>query len=118
MVGQSAARAEKLVGMLEAEGVSASLFHVSGEPTIELVSEGVAQARAEGCELVIGLGGGSALDAGKAIAALLTNPGDVYDYLEVVGKDRIVLGRLRPEQPVKFPEVGGVEFRQVKPHRE
>ncbi len=85
VVGKSAARAEKLLEALRAEGMSVSVFHVSGEPTIETVTAGVAQARAEGCELVIGLGGGSALDAGKAIAALLTNPGDIYDYLEVVG---------------------------------
>ena len=85
VLGKSAARAEKLLEALQAEGMSVSVFHVSGEPTIETVTAGVAQARAEGCELVIGLGGGSALDAGKAIAALLTNPGDIYDYLEVVG---------------------------------
>jgi alcohol dehydrogenase class IV len=36
--------------------------------------------------MVIGLGGGSVLDTGKAIAALVTNPGDVLDYLEVIGK--------------------------------
>ena len=37
---------------------------------------------------MIGIGGGSAIDAGKAIAALLTNPGDLLDYLEVVGQGR------------------------------
>ena len=38
------------------------------------------------CDMVIGLGGGSVLDTGKAIAALVTNPGDIFDYLEVIGK--------------------------------
>jgi alcohol dehydrogenase class IV len=43
--------------------------------------------------MVIGLGGGSVLDAGKAIAALLTNSGDLFDYLEVIGRG----------QPLKEP---------------
>jgi alcohol dehydrogenase class IV len=59
-------------------------FQVHGEPTIEVVREGVITAH--DCDLVIGLGGGSVLDTGKAIAALVTNPGDIYDYLEVIGK--------------------------------
>src|SRR5688572_17077826 len=59
-------------------------FRVHGEPTVEVVREGLKAAR--DCDMVIGLGGGSVLDAGKAIAALVANPGDVFDYLEVVGK--------------------------------
>lgn len=61
-------------------------FVVDGEPTVELVARGVATARGEGCDMVIACGGGSAIDAGKAIAGLLTNPGDILDYLEVVGR--------------------------------
>ncbi len=96
VLGKSVARAERLLEQLQAEGVNVSLFHVSGEPTIEAVTAGVAQARADGCDLVIGLGGGSALDAGKAIAALLTNPGDIYDYLEVVGHGKALVNASAP----------------------
>jgi alcohol dehydrogenase class IV len=59
-------------------------FEVHGEPTIEEVREGTETAR--GCDAIIGLGGGSALDTGKAIAALVNNPGDLFEYLEVIGK--------------------------------
>ena len=61
-------------------------FIMEGEPTVELVASGVAAARRAGCDMVIACGGGSAIDAGKAIAGLLTNPGDILDYLEVVGR--------------------------------
>ncbi len=86
VVGKSAGRAQGLLEQLKAEGVAARIHHVPGEPTVDMVVAGLEQARATGCELVIGLGGGSALDVGKAIAALLTNPGGIYDYLEVVGR--------------------------------
>lgn len=59
---------------------------VAGEPTIETVRRGVALAREEGCDVVVAIGGGSAIDAGKALAALLTNPGDPLEYLEVIGR--------------------------------
>jgi alcohol dehydrogenase class IV len=49
------------------------------------VDQGVALARTEHCDLVISFGGGSALDAGKAIAAMLTNEGELLDYLEIIG---------------------------------
>ncbi|MGQ9787550.1 MAG: iron-containing alcohol dehydrogenase, partial [Anaerolineae bacterium] len=54
------------------------------------VLQGVQCAQDAGCDLVIGIGGGSAIDAGKAIAALLTNPGDLFEYLEVIGHGRAI----------------------------
>ena len=78
--------ATALAAQLQAADVGVERFVVAGEPDVALVEAGVAQARALPAEVVVGLGGGSALDAGKAIAALAANPGDVYDYLEVVGR--------------------------------
>ncbi len=66
--------------------LAAPSFPVAGEPTIALVREGANAFRAAGCDLVIAVGGGSAIDAGKAIAAAAANPGDLLDYLEVIGK--------------------------------
>jgi alcohol dehydrogenase class IV len=54
------------------------------------------QARGEQCDVVIALGGGSVIDAGKAIAALLTNPGELMDYLEVVGKGNAIQNPAAP----------------------
>ncbi len=77
--------------MLEGSGVAWTTFAVQGEPSVQDALAGVAAVRAAGCDLVISCGGGSALDAGKAIAALATNPGDVYDYLEVIGRAQPLL---------------------------
>ena len=71
---------------LSAAGLAYATFPTPGEPTIELVRAGVERAREHRADLVVAIGGGSAIDAGKAIAALATNPGDALDYLEVVGK--------------------------------
>ena len=74
-------RVREILGTL---GIPSTEFQVHGEPTIDVVREGIKAA--QDCDMVIGLGGGSVLDAGKAIAALVTNPGEVFDYLEVIGK--------------------------------
>jgi alcohol dehydrogenase class IV len=79
---------QRLSSLLQEQGVETVYFAVHGEPTTGLVREGVGLARLRACDLVIGFGGGSCLDAGKAIAALAANEGDVYDYLEVIGKGK------------------------------
>jgi len=84
--GVSLEQCQGLRERLEAAGVSTALYAVAGEPSVESIQQGVALAQQEGCSLVIGVGGGSAIDTGKAIAALATNPGEVLDYLEVVGR--------------------------------
>jgi alcohol dehydrogenase class IV len=90
VTGRDVRRAERLLEQLKKqEGiVAATAFPTCGEPTIDLIKQGVAAARAAGCDFVIGFGGGSAIDAGKAIAAMLTNEGELLDYLEVIGRGR------------------------------
>ena len=85
VAGASPRLAESLLALLREHGVGAIIFPVPGEPEIETVLQGVALAKQEDCGLVISLGGGSAVDTGKAIAAMLTNPGELLDYLEVIG---------------------------------
>lgn len=68
--------------------VDSTLFTVQAEPTIELVEEGVDVATEAKADLVISIGGGSAIDTGKAISALVTNGGSPLDYLEVIGEGR------------------------------
>jgi alcohol dehydrogenase class IV len=84
----AARRAEALLNILAANGLQAVSFPVEGEPTVDVVRSGTQYAREARCNLVIGFGGGSVIDAGKAIAALLTNDGDPLDYVEVIGKGK------------------------------
>jgi alcohol dehydrogenase class IV len=88
VTGASGARATPLISAVEAAGVKCVPLAVAGEPSIPVIRDGTELARGERCELVIAIGGGSAIDAGKALAALLTNGGDPLDYLEVVGAGR------------------------------
>ena len=86
VTGRTDERSRPLLNQLNTLGLEYTCFQVGGEPTIQLVLEGVRQARTAGSDLVIGFGGGSVIDTGKVIAALLTNKGQLMDYLEVIGK--------------------------------
>lgn len=97
VTGSNTERTRPMAEALQEKGIAVSTFSVRGEPTTEVACKGVEVARAGGCDVIIGVGGGSALDAGKAIAALLGNPGDPLDYLEVVGR-----GRALEEPPLPY----------------
>ncbi len=86
VTGADARRAAPLFALLEEAHIAYHVFSVSGEPSIATAHAGAQQARQFAAQCVIGIGGGGALDAAKAIAALATNAGDPLDYLEVVGK--------------------------------
>jgi alcohol dehydrogenase class IV len=85
VTGGATERAASLLELLAAQEIGTRSFTVTSEPTTDAVRSGTECARESGCDLVIGFGGGSILDTGKAIAALLTNDGDPLDYLEVIG---------------------------------
>ena len=63
-------RADRLVELLRASGVAPSELRVAGEPTTAMAERGAEQGRRDGCDVVVALGGGRTLDAGKAVAAL------------------------------------------------
>ncbi len=88
VTGQTQDRAEPLLLQLAAAGVEPVVFSVAGEPTTDLAASGARLAIEAEAQVVIGLGGGSSLDAAKAIAALAANGGDPLDYLEVVGRGK------------------------------
>jgi alcohol dehydrogenase class IV len=88
VTGRDASRAEKLLANLQSNGIGTVTFAVPGEPEFATVEQGTTLAKAEQCGIVIGFGGGSALDAAKAIAAMLANGGKLLDYVEIIGRGR------------------------------
>ena len=105
VTGTSPGRAAPVLERLDGAGLRHEVVTVDGEPTVDVVREGVALAVAAGSDVVVGFGGGSAIDAAKAIAAMLGNGGDLFDHLEVVGAGRPLE---RPSVPwIAIPTTAG-----------
>src|SRR5688572_17917914 len=81
VTGSQPQRAQPLIDLLAAAGIDCVTFAVKGEPDVVTVQAGVAQARQTERDVIIGIGGGAVIDAGKAISGLLTNDGEIFDYL-------------------------------------
>ena len=95
----------RVAELLTSNGVGCVSLRQRGEPTVEDVTRGVGLARDEGCDVLVGLGGGSAVDAAKAIAGVLANGGSALDYMEVIGAGRPIT---QPATPwVAVPTTAG-----------
>jgi alcohol dehydrogenase class IV len=105
VTGRTPERADRLRRALLASDHEMVELAVASEPTVELVRMAAQRAIAQRCEAVVAFGGGSAIDAGKAVAALVTNRGDPRDYLEGIGRGRTLE---RPSLPlVAVPTTAG-----------
>lgn len=85
-----------LIQALEAQNQQWLHFTVSGEPSPQLVDEAVARFRGDNIDVVVAIGGGSVLDAAKAIAGLLPHGNSVMDHLEGVGANVLYRGPCTP----------------------
>lgn len=105
ITGRSPERIAGPCELLRRRGMDLTRFPVAGEPTVDLVRQGARLAGEERCDGVVAVGGGSVLDAGKAIASLMRNEGDVSDYLEVIGEGKPIT---KPSAPwIAVPTTAG-----------
>ena len=86
---------QRLLHGLTAAGIQSWELRVEGEPSPQLVDAAVREFQAADIHAVLGIGGGSVLDAAKAIAGLLPHQSSVMDHLEGVG----------PEMPYQGPSL-------------
>jgi alcohol dehydrogenase class IV len=105
----SSDRNRQVQASLESAGIGVQVARVVGEPTVEDVVAITLAAREAGAELCVGVGGGSVLDAAKAVSALLANPGDPFDYLEVVGRGQPLVSTPLPFVAVPTTSGTGAE---------
>jgi alcohol dehydrogenase class IV len=85
ITGKGGASPNRLMEVFSTSGVSWELVEVAGEPTIEDVERAIVIARQKYCDYVVSFGGGSVIDTGKAVSAMMTNSGELIDYLEMIG---------------------------------
>jgi len=105
VTGKDKTRTAALASLLEAAGLELTAIRVAAEPTVEDALNALDAGRQNGVELVVACGGGSAIDLGKAAAALLANPQDPFEFLEVVGRGRPLA---RPALPlIAVPTTAG-----------
>jgi alcohol dehydrogenase class IV len=105
VTGVTPPRAQWLADALAARHAICSVVYADGEPDVPFVRKASEFVRRKGVDVVVGVGGGSAMDAAKAIAALATNEGDPFDYLEVVGRGKAITRQ--PLPCVAIPTTAG-----------
>jgi len=96
---------EILVSQMKRFDLDYETFHVTKEPNIQTIEAGLALSRLSKCKFVIGFGGGSVIDAAKAIAVLMTNNGSLLDYLEVIGQGKPITQK--PAEVIAVPTTAG-----------
>lgn len=107
--GSRVAPADRVMELLQGAKVATTRFVVAAEPTITTVEQGVKLGQDRGCAWVVAVGGGSVIDTGKAIAAMLANEGALLDYLEVIGRGANLTKPARPFMAIPTTAGTGAE---------
>lgn len=89
-------RGSRLINALKQREFSLEILHVKGEPSPVWVDKSVESLKNRNFDVVVGIGGGSPLDAAKAVAGLLKPANSVMDHLEGVGPELPYVGPATP----------------------
>ncbi|NAX22041.1 iron-containing alcohol dehydrogenase [Vibrio sp. V39_P1S14PM300] len=87
VTGKDLTRAQTVSDYLQSQNIRFVQITITDEPSIAMVEEAAKVGRQFGPDMVIAMGGGSVLDMGKALAAIIPNQGSLVDYVEVVGRN-------------------------------
>ena len=103
---------ERTQAQLEKAGVEyAVCAKIHENPTREIVMEAAAFAKENGCDFIVALGGGAVLDSSVAVAAMATNPGDLWDYVNGgTGKGQPLVNKPLPQVTVTLTAGTGSEI--------
>lgn len=103
----------KLEKILQTNGIEYIIFDkAKPNPTVDIIDEGAEIGRTNNCNLIIGLGGGSALDTAKAISGMITNEGSVEEYLEFRKEHKIMTNQ--PLPMIAIPTTAGTGSEATK----
>lgn len=95
----------KLQDLLASQAIKSTTINIDHEPTLDDFNTLFNPLHQNKPDLVIGIGGGSAIDTAKVVSALMTNPGNLSDYLEIIGKNKPLIN---PSVPmVAIPTTAG-----------
>ena len=109
VTGKNTDRAENVLSKIQKRDCKVEIYSVESEPTTTVIDEGINIARVEGCNLIVGIGGGSVIDSAKAIAAMVPNKGELLDYLEVIGQGKVLVENPLPSIAVPTTSGTGAE---------
>lgn len=103
---------ERTQAQLEKAGVEYAVCEkIHENPTREIVMEAAAFAKENGCDFIVALGGGAVLDSSVAVAAMATNPGDLWDYVNGgTGKGQPLVNKSLPQVTVTLTAGTGSEI--------
>ena len=103
---------ERTQAQLEKAGVEYVVCaKIHENPTREIVMEAAAFAKENGCDFIVALGGGAVLDSSVAVAAMATNPGDLWDYVNGgTGKGQPLVNKPLPQVTITLTAGTGSEI--------